>query len=295
MFETNTASCSGFPGISNSFGAALWSLDWAMTMAFNNFSGALFHTGGQSAYYNPFTPPPTNQSTFRQWTVGPVYYAALVMAEALGPSNRSQLMDLGMNAGNMFTPGYAVYEDGVPTKALMINFVTDASNASTYTATLTLPGGTPASVRVKYLSAASVSQKGNFTWAGQTLGNNFESDGRLTGELDVKTVGCDQTANTCAVAVPAPGVALVFLTEDAYTEASPASPLTFPTTVQTRTANTASVDASAIATSNGHSGPMPFAATSQGSRGAGVGMRVAMPGLATLASVAAGVWIVGRR
>jgi hypothetical protein len=27
-FETNTASCSGFPGISNSFGAALWALDW---------------------------------------------------------------------------------------------------------------------------------------------------------------------------------------------------------------------------------------------------------------------------
>jgi hypothetical protein len=27
MFETNTASCSGFPGISDSFGAALWGLD----------------------------------------------------------------------------------------------------------------------------------------------------------------------------------------------------------------------------------------------------------------------------
>ena len=73
MFETNTASCSGFPGISDSFGAALWSLDWAFTMAFRNFSTALFHVGGQNAYYNPFTPPPTNQSAFRQWTVGPVY------------------------------------------------------------------------------------------------------------------------------------------------------------------------------------------------------------------------------
>jgi len=55
MFETNTASCGGFVGISDSFGAALWSLDYAMQMAYSNFSGALFHVGGQNVYYNPFT------------------------------------------------------------------------------------------------------------------------------------------------------------------------------------------------------------------------------------------------
>jgi hypothetical protein len=52
MFETNTASCGGFSGISDSFGAALWGLDYAMQMAFYNFSGALFHIGGQNVYYN---------------------------------------------------------------------------------------------------------------------------------------------------------------------------------------------------------------------------------------------------
>ena len=55
MFETNTASCGGFVGISDSFGAALWGLDYAMQMAHSNFSGAYFHVGGQNVYYNPFT------------------------------------------------------------------------------------------------------------------------------------------------------------------------------------------------------------------------------------------------
>lgn len=55
MFETNSASCGGFPGISDSFGAALWGLDYALQMAYSNFSGALFHVGGQHVYYNPFT------------------------------------------------------------------------------------------------------------------------------------------------------------------------------------------------------------------------------------------------
>lgn len=52
MFETNTASCGGFPGVSDSFGAALWGLDYAMTMASGNFTGALFHIGGQNVFYN---------------------------------------------------------------------------------------------------------------------------------------------------------------------------------------------------------------------------------------------------
>lgn len=52
MFETNTASCGGFPGASNSFGAALWGVDYGMQLAFSNFSHGLLHVGGQNTYYN---------------------------------------------------------------------------------------------------------------------------------------------------------------------------------------------------------------------------------------------------
>jgi hypothetical protein len=62
MMETNTASCGGFPGISDSFGAALWALDYGLQMAYHNFSGALLHVGGQNSYYNVST------SSFRNWS-----------------------------------------------------------------------------------------------------------------------------------------------------------------------------------------------------------------------------------
>jgi hypothetical protein len=52
MFETNTASCGGFGGISDAFAAALWATDYALQMAYANFSMALFHTGGINVYYN---------------------------------------------------------------------------------------------------------------------------------------------------------------------------------------------------------------------------------------------------
>jgi len=52
MFETNSASCGGFPGISDAFAAALWGLDYGLMMAHSNFTGALFHVGGQNVYYS---------------------------------------------------------------------------------------------------------------------------------------------------------------------------------------------------------------------------------------------------
>jgi hypothetical protein len=108
MFETNTASCGGFPGISDSYGSGLWALDYGLQMAYSNFSTALLHVGGQNVYYNvcvflhswssplilyfilafhpcvtvfasarittnmcmPDAAPPTNQTSFHQWTIG---------------------------------------------------------------------------------------------------------------------------------------------------------------------------------------------------------------------------------
>ena len=118
--------------------------------------------------------PPTNQSTYRQWTIGPIYYSALVMAEALGSSNTTQVFDLLPNNGNIFTPAYSIYVAGNLARILLFNYVSDPTGASDLTVELQLAGtgGTatgPNQVQVKYLQASSVSQKGNFTWANQVI------------------------------------------------------------------------------------------------------------------------------
>ncbi|KAI0830340.1 glycoside hydrolase family 79 protein [Trametes gibbosa] len=301
MFETNSASCGGFPGISTSFGAALWALDYGLTMAYSNFSHALLHVGGQNVYYNPFTAVPTNQSSFHEWTVGPIFYSVLAVAETLGSSNNSRILDLQQNAGNIFTPGYAVYENDNLARLALINFMTDSSGASDYTATVSIgggqsgqPNGTPASVKVKYLVAPSVGDKWNVTWGGQSLGGQFEADGRLKGELKIETVPCDQQANTCQIKVPAPGFALVFMTEEAMRESEPASTATFATTAITKAKNTVTIDEAVLATSNGNKGMQGrYGSTSAGSsaapRTAG-----AYPGAAVLLAVLAGAEVIRR-
>jgi hypothetical protein len=102
------------------------------------------------------TAPPTNQSTFRQWTIGPVYYSALVMSEVLGSSNKSRVVDLFANGANGVTPAYAIYEDTTPTKVALFNYMTDPSGGAAYTANIQLGGGetgspgfSPSEVKVK--------------------------------------------------------------------------------------------------------------------------------------------------
>jgi len=89
-------------------------------------------------------------------TTGPVYFAPLIIAEAFGPSGTAQVVDLNANSGNIFTPSYAIYEQGIIARIAFFNYVTDPSGRSAYTASISIGGGntgqgngTPASVKVK--------------------------------------------------------------------------------------------------------------------------------------------------
>ncbi|KAF8604933.1 glycoside hydrolase family 79 protein [Ceratobasidium sp. AG-I] len=294
MLETNTGACGGFPGISDSFGAGLWAVDWALKLATTNFTTTLLHVGGQGDYYNPFTPPPTNQSTFRQWTTGSVYYSTLIVAEAFGKSGNARVADLNANNGENFTPGYAIYENGVPTRVLLINYVDDATGAHDVTARVQVAGTAPTQVRVKYFEAPSVSFKGNMTWANQTLGNHFESDGRLKGIEVVHTIACEN--GSCAIPLKAPSLALVFLSDEALANSSPPDSATasFETSILTKVRHTATVDQAVLATSNGRGGRNQgnLGSTSFGSIGA-AGVNAVVPGLGVLAATVLGAVAVG--
>ncbi|KAF6757669.1 hypothetical protein DFP72DRAFT_890314 [Ephemerocybe angulata] len=222
------------PEFQTTYTSALWALDYGMQMATQNTTHALLHLGGQNVFYNASIAPPTNQTAFNQWTVGPIFYSAMVMAEAFGKTNTSQIVDLGANSNSDQTPAYAIYESGQLSKVALFNYVDDKSGASALTVALTLNGGVPNTVSVK--CAASVSSKTNITWAGQTFGEKLTVDGRLRGNLDVVSIACNTGENTCRIPVPSPGFALVFFNSN--------DPLL--------THNTLSIDWASVATSNGH-------------------------------------------
>jgi len=88
----------------------------------------------------------------------------------------------------------------------------------------------------------------------QTLGNRFEVDGRLKGDLSVAEISCDIPNSACTIPLSSPGFALVFFDANDELTTLGQTTETFSTTTNTKTANTATIDPAVLATSNGHSG-----------------------------------------
>lgn len=108
---------------------------------------------------------------------------------------------------------------------------------------------------ISYFTAASVAEKYEIYWANQTLRTSFASDGRLYGDLETVTINCDTGANTCAIPLKAPSMAIVFLT-DAAVAASTADEQAPTATFATSVINvgSATVDIGSIQTGNGQAG-----------------------------------------
>ncbi|KAJ7581801.1 hypothetical protein C8J56DRAFT_1101294 [Mycena floridula] len=62
--------------------------------------------------------PATNDSSFHGWSIGLVYYSTLVI-------------DLQANVDNEFTPAYATYENGVPMRMALFNYMDHPTGTST--------------------------------------------------------------------------------------------------------------------------------------------------------------------
>ena len=97
----------------------------------------------------------------------------------------------------------------------------------------------------------------------------------------------------CQIKVPAPGFALVFLTDESLSESDQGPTTTFATTAYTKLHTTATIDPSVLATSNEEKGIADaLAGTSNGlQKSSALGFAHALPSTAT---VLAGALMVGR-
>ena len=84
LTETNSVSCGGLDQVSNVFASALWSVDWAFSMAFVGVDGINFHAS--PAFYRPFTAGFFDGA----WRLSPApaMYGNLAFAEAAPAGSR---------------------------------------------------------------------------------------------------------------------------------------------------------------------------------------------------------------
>ncbi|KAG6821564.1 hypothetical protein H0H93_000073 [Arthromyces matolae] len=226
MSEFNSASCGGIPTVSDTFAVGtLWTLDYSLQMAAAGYSAAYVHTRERGISYNLFTPPDAPNGSPGDWVTNPPYYAVVASAEALQTTDGTGGVVVDLNISNSITDktatvaGYAVYDSNGANVEQFVLFnyanVSNFATADAATATFALPASAftnnkKTGITVKFLSAASLTEKYNIAWGGQSLVN--VGDGVLqnvTASWAVPNQELDCT-NGCSVNVPAAAMAVVF-------------------------------------------------------------------------------------
>lgn len=219
MDEFSSASCGGLPGISDTFGAAMWSVDYGLRLASVGYSGAYLHTRERGVTYNLFDPPAGPAAGAGAWNTNPTFYAYLPISEALQGTNGSKVVDLNVQNSSTDTSqsvaGYAIY-DAVSNEVhhlALFNFANATGGPVDFALPASIVSSSPSgNVAVRYLTAPNVNDKiniawGNQTWAGMGDGTSTTAVGSWV-QNDQAAVPCSQG---CTVSVPGPSVAVVYV------------------------------------------------------------------------------------
>ncbi|KAF8513917.1 glycoside hydrolase family 79 protein [Hysterangium stoloniferum] len=124
--ETNSIACHGAPGVSNTAGAALWVIDYTLQAAVQGVIETYFHQG-IGFKYNFFQPITLDRSIVDNSPlnppqpphVQPAYYAAILVARAIGNAGTARIVELDVAVDNV--SGYAIYEHGTLARAVFVN------------------------------------------------------------------------------------------------------------------------------------------------------------------------------
>ncbi|KAK4561080.1 hypothetical protein LTR86_005035 [Recurvomyces mirabilis] len=119
MGETNSLYNQGRPGLSNTFGAALWGVDFNLWCATNNISRVHMHQGTNYRYQS-WQPIDTNITS--KGTKAP-YYGNIAVAAFLGDIVTSTPSIVNLPLPNEEESAYAAYVDGKLARLIVINMM----------------------------------------------------------------------------------------------------------------------------------------------------------------------------
>jgi hypothetical protein len=194
--EMNAVSCGGEFGVSNTFAAALWSIDALFEMARVGVDGVNFHTRpGSSGQLFSF-----NQS-HGSWTgsASPVYYGLTMFAQAAPAGSRILRID-GDPGGSV-----RIWATRAPDRHIRVVLINTGAKSSRFVA-LRIPAASGAATVERLLAPSLHSERD------VTLGNQHYSQttGTLTGKARIETV--NPASGRYVIKVPAASAALVTLT-----------------------------------------------------------------------------------
>ncbi|MDG3010229.1 hypothetical protein G4X40_08700 [Rhodococcus sp. D2-41] len=169
LSETNSIAAEGLPGVTNSFGGALWTVDYLLTAAREGIAGADLHTQiDDCGSYSLICFPDTAAQRTGALQANPNYYGALLVSRLAGGA----ILPVTVQSGKANVTAFAVrMPDGTVKVA-----VDDKDRAFHGTVDVEIVGGNGRSASVERLTAAAPEATTGTEFAGATVG----ADGSFT-------------------------------------------------------------------------------------------------------------------
>ncbi|KAI6914968.1 hypothetical protein KC318_g267, partial [Hortaea werneckii] len=118
MGETGTVACHGKAGVSNTLGAALFQIDYAIQGALAGYARFFWHNGQGDYYYSMWEPQGTELHPGQH--IYPTYYGMLFMADLVGDLDRPSIAGLHYLDTSSLVH-HAVYEGEQLRKLVLLN------------------------------------------------------------------------------------------------------------------------------------------------------------------------------
>ncbi len=189
--ETNSFSGGGRPGVSDTFAAALWTLDYLCVLAWHGADGVNMETGvNQLGFISSYSPIADDEHG--HFTAAPEYYGMLAFAEGC----RGERVAAHYDPGAMDLTTYATVDAIGATAVVIVN-----KDVSTDAAVRIVAGRKPSRARAMRLTAPSLDSKTEVKLGGAAVG----LDGQWHGRYESAPV----MDGMCRVDVPAGSAAIV--------------------------------------------------------------------------------------
>ena len=185
--ETNSLTGGGVKGVSNTLGAALWSLDWILAGATEGHIKRMHFHQGNGAAYSAWDPV--------QGVTNAPYYGLLAAAKFMGESQDRSVMNFTLSDDNSLNAVYAGYNTGSGKldKMAIINFryyTSGTRGSSNYE--FTVPAST--TWQIERLTGSSATATSEITFNGYSF--DYPGTAQLAGnDSETITVGSDGALN----------------------------------------------------------------------------------------------------
>ncbi|KAG8158323.1 hypothetical protein KVR01_012084 [Diaporthe batatas] len=191
MGETGSVACHGKFGVSNTLGAALWELDYALSGSTQGIDRFFFHMGKGDFYYSMWEPLPSER--FPAPHINPTYYTMLFAADLVSDLPAPQIAPL-TELDTTSTVHFAVYDGEELRKVVLLNLDffngtisangTSATDATRPARQFDMGAALGRELRVRRLTGDDSAATDGVTWAGQSI----NGDGAVVGELRVEKI-----------------------------------------------------------------------------------------------------------